>query len=248
MENSSRSDLAYQALQRAIIEQALAPGTKLREDEIGTHFGISRTLVRAALLRLSAEGLVDIKRKRTATVAIPSLEEAREIFQVRQCLEREAVASLAKLRRPEIAAKLKEHVEKEEEAAARRGDNAAAGRLAGEFHIILAQMTGNSLLTRYVSEVVSRCSLILAAHGRPHVGDCASAEHRGIIAALRNGDVEEAVRLMDEHLHAVQQRALPERKDEPEKNVSDILARYGAASESRSPPQRKKPATGASKR
>ena len=49
---SERADVAYHALHRAIIEQALEPGTKLREDQLGAHFGISRTLVRIALARL----------------------------------------------------------------------------------------------------------------------------------------------------------------------------------------------------
>ena len=46
---STRSDLVYTVLRRAVIEQALAPGAKLLEDEIGAHFGVSRTVVRAAL-------------------------------------------------------------------------------------------------------------------------------------------------------------------------------------------------------
>jgi DNA-binding GntR family transcriptional regulator len=228
MENSSRSDMAYQALRRAIIEQALMPGTKLREDEIGAHFGVSRTLVRAALMRLSQEGLVEIKRKRTATVAIPSLDEAREIFELRHCLEQEVVRRLAARWRPEMDEVLDVQVS-EEDAAARRGDTAAASRLAGEFHIVLAQLAGNALLTRYLSEVVSRCSLILAVYGRPHVAECATAEHRGIIAALRKGDVEASAFIMKEHLHAVEMRALPKPQGAENVKVSDILARYSMA-------------------
>ncbi|CAA0109444.1 HTH-type transcriptional repressor RspR [Starkeya nomas] len=228
MENSSRSDIAYQALRRAIIEQALMPGTKLREDEIGAHFGVSRTLVRAALLRLSQEGLVDIRRKRTATVAIPSLDEARQIFELRHCLEQQVIHRLTAHWRPEMGEALEAHV-KEEEAAARSGDTASASRLAGEFHIVLAQLAGNALLTRYLSEVVSRCSLILAVYGRPHVAECATTEHRGVIAALRTGDAAASIRIMKEHLHAVEARALPKPQEAEEVRISDILARYSAA-------------------
>jgi DNA-binding GntR family transcriptional regulator len=56
---STRADLACQALRQAIIEQALPPGTKLPEDELGKRFAMSRTLVRAALAQLQSEGLVD---------------------------------------------------------------------------------------------------------------------------------------------------------------------------------------------
>ena len=56
---STRVDFACKALRQAIIEQALPPGTKLPEDELGARFGMSRTLVRAALAHLQSEGLVD---------------------------------------------------------------------------------------------------------------------------------------------------------------------------------------------
>ena len=74
---STRAEFACQALRQAIIEQALPPGTKLPEDELGIRFGMSRTLVRAALAQLQSEGLVDAPARRTATTAKPTLEEAR---------------------------------------------------------------------------------------------------------------------------------------------------------------------------
>src|SRR5438309_9232476 len=88
---SSRVDLACQALRQAIIEQALPPGTRLPEDELGARFGMSRTLVRAALAHLQSEGLVDAPPRRTATTARPTLEEAKQVFEVRRTLEREVV-------------------------------------------------------------------------------------------------------------------------------------------------------------
>src|SRR5436190_116052 len=80
---SERADAAYQTLHRAIIEQALEPGTKLREDQLGAHFGISRTLVRIALARLVGEGLVERRHRRSAMVARPTLKEARDAFGMR---------------------------------------------------------------------------------------------------------------------------------------------------------------------
>ena len=71
---ASKADLPYQAIRRAIIEQAPVPGTKLPEDQIGTQVGVSRTLVRTGLDRLASEALVDIGNKRSATVSRPSLD------------------------------------------------------------------------------------------------------------------------------------------------------------------------------
>src|ERR1700704_7169951 len=87
---STRVDIACKALRQAIIEQALPPGTRLPEDELGARFGMSRTLVRAALAHLHSEGLVDAPPRRTATTAKPTLEEAKEVFEVRRTLEPEA--------------------------------------------------------------------------------------------------------------------------------------------------------------
>ena len=82
----SRSGAVYRALKRAIIEQALTPGTKLPEDSIGERLGVSRTLVREALLRLDSEGLVELRPNRGACVAQPSLEDGQDIFAVRPYL------------------------------------------------------------------------------------------------------------------------------------------------------------------
>ena len=90
-----RGSVIYKALWHAIIEQALQPGTKLPEDAIGEKFGASRTIVRAALARLAAEGLVELRRNRGAAVATPGWSEARDIFDVRIGLERLVVTKLA---------------------------------------------------------------------------------------------------------------------------------------------------------
>ena len=80
---ADRGAAIYKALWHAIIEQALQPGAKLPEDAIGEKFGASRTIVRSALARLAAEGLVELRRNRGAAVATPSWNEARDIFDVR---------------------------------------------------------------------------------------------------------------------------------------------------------------------
>ena len=64
------------ALRRAIIEQALEPGTKLPEDALGERFGVSRTIARQALGQLAAEGLVELRRNRIAVVETPSWPRA----------------------------------------------------------------------------------------------------------------------------------------------------------------------------
>ncbi|MFT3814017.1 MAG: GntR family transcriptional regulator [Acidovorax sp.] len=225
MSLSTRADGAYLALRRAIVEHALRPGMKLPEDTLAGQFGISRTLVRAALARLAGEGLIEIGNKRTATVARPGLEEARAVFEVRRCLEAEVVRLVIARWQPAMGAALEAHV-REERAAAERQQATASIRLAGEFHVKLAEMAGNPILQRYLDEVATRCSLILAVHGRPHSSECAISEHGDLIEALRAGDADRAVALMQEHLAGIESRALLPARDGGEGELAAILASY----------------------
>ena len=220
----TRAIAVYRSLRRAIIEQALRPGTKLPEDAIGEWLGVSRTLAREALVRLASEGLIELRPNRGAFVAYPTLEEGRDVFLVRAGLERLVTQSLVGRLTAEQVKRLEAHVAAEEKAAA-KGNERESIRLAGEFHTILAEMSGNALLIRYVAETVSRGSLILAIYGRPHSSDCAVSEHRELIEALVAGDEARALDLMDHHLGAVMNRALLARPVEPD--LKDILAAYG---------------------
>ena len=220
----SRGEAVYQGLRRAIMESVLRPGTKLPEDAVGESFGVSRTIVRGVLTRLAAEGLVSQQPNKRAAVAEPSLEEARDLFRVRRGLERTVVEILAgRLTRDQVA-RLMAHVDAEDRVHGR--DGPASIRLAGEFHTLMAQMTGNEILARYVNEVVSRGSLVLALYGRPHSSECAVNEHRELIRAIADGEVERAVGMMDEHLAAVASRALLESRPARDLELSELLMPY----------------------
>jgi DNA-binding GntR family transcriptional regulator len=220
-----RVNVIYAALRKAILEQALEPGRKLPEDTIGEQFGVSRTLVRYALNQLASEGLVVQQRNRSATVAHPSWDDAQDTFEIRIALERLVVSRLVgALSQTQIDALLA-HVREEEEAA-RNGRELLSLRLAGEFHIKLADMTESELLSRLAREFASRCSLILSLYSRPHSSECAIDEHRELVELLRKGDEERASEAMTTHLRAVAQRALVTPQRKKGRDIADILAPY----------------------
>ncbi|AVO37539.1 GntR family transcriptional regulator [Pukyongiella litopenaei] len=222
--SSNRSVPVYDSLRQAIIEQALKPGVKLPEDSIGETFGVSRTIVRNALVRLDSEGLVDLRPNRGASVAEPTIEEAHDIFEMRQCLEGEVVRRLCGMDPAPVVKALDTHLAEEQECL---GKSAARSiRLAGEFHILLAELTGSPILAKYVNEIVSRCSLIVARFAVAHSAECGVEEHAEIIAAIANGDGDRAATCMFSHLRGVQDRALLEPEDVRAENVADILSRY----------------------
>src|SRR5262245_2561315 len=69
----------HRHLLTAIVEHDLVPGTKLPEDALAESFGVSRTRIRKVLQQLAHEGVVQLERHRGATVARPSVQEARDV-------------------------------------------------------------------------------------------------------------------------------------------------------------------------
>ncbi|MEP4030461.1 GntR family transcriptional regulator [Roseibium polysiphoniae] len=202
----NRSEQICAALRTAILERALLPGMKLPEDALGERFGASRTIVRQALERLAAEGLVELRRNRGAVVATPSLEEARDLFDLRCQIEDLVVSRLIANFGPKHLEALERHLAKEIQAES--GPEPVSIRLATEFHILMARLTESPVLIRYVEDVGYRCGLTLALYSRPHSTDCGIHEHREIIEALKKGDQMRARDLMRHHLGAVADRAL----------------------------------------
>lgn len=216
------TDAVHDLLRKAIIEQALKPGMRLPEDTVGEQFGVSRTIVRHALVRLEHEGLVVTRRNRGAFVAEPSRDEAQHVFEVRRCLENDVIRILCERMPPSGYDRLEAHVRQEE--AVKGKDGPVSIRLAGEFHVLLAKLTGNPVLTRYVSEIVLRCSLIMSLYARSHSSDCAVDEHSQIIDAIRAGDAPRAIEIMEHHLGAVAGRA---EFSAPPDSIQFILSHYG---------------------
>ncbi|MCC9624460.1 GntR family transcriptional regulator [Thalassospira sp. MA62] len=201
-----RTGMISAALRSAILERVLMPGMKLPEDSLGERFGVSRTLIRQSLERLAAEGLVELRRNKGAMVAKPSLEEARDLFELRSQVEDLVISRVVKNMNPEILAALEAHLA--EEMKAENASEPISIRLATEFHILLARLSGSPVLLRYVEEIGYRCGLTLSLYARPHSTDCGIQEHRQIIEALKTGDEKTARQLMHHHLTAVADRAL----------------------------------------
>ncbi|MDE0547421.1 GntR family transcriptional regulator [Microbacterium sp. C7(2022)] len=221
---AERAERAYVSLRAAIIEGALTPRTKLGEESLASHYGVSRTLIRNVLSRLVGEGLVDTGRGKSAEVAEPTLDEARDAFAVRAALEREAIDVLAGCWTPAIAARLNAHIDAERVAWSSKNAKASA-RLGGQFHIELAAATGNALLHRYVSEVVSRTALILTVYGRDIDQQSSIDEHQQLVDLLAAGDRDGAHRLAMSHLGEVERKTLRAPQSDA-RSLAMILAQY----------------------
>ncbi len=192
-----------EALTLAIVEHRLQPGSKLVEQKLATEFGVSRTLVRQALFKLSQNRLIRLEPARGAFVAAPSVAEASQVFAVRRMLEAGMTRSFASSATPADIRALKEHMAAEK-AAVQRGHVRGRTELLGDFHVRMAQLMGNEVLTLMLMDLMARCSLITMLYQTPGAAAHSHEEHAEIVAALEKRDVERAVDLMDIHLRNVE--------------------------------------------
>lgn len=193
------SDAVIMDLERAIHEHRLPPGTKLGEDELGEAYGISRTLVRAALLALSHRHLVELKRNRGAFVAQPSIREAREVFEARALLEPRTAHSAATRMTDADLALLRANI-RNEHAALDAGENGRALFLSGQFHVEIARIADQTTIETFISQLISRSSLIIALYWRRRAALCETQAHHALLDAFANRDAALAEQLMKSHL------------------------------------------------
>ncbi|MDA8454225.1 GntR family transcriptional regulator [Acidovorax sp. GBBC 3334] len=195
----------YERMISAILDHRLPPGTKLVEDKLALAFGVSRTRVRPVLVRLAGEQVVTLTPRRGASIAQPTVDEAREVFEARRLIEPRLVALFVQRATAQDLRGLVDTVA-QEEAARQAGDMRRAIRLSGDFHLHIAQAAGHRTLGRILRELVSRTSLILMAYSPGHAQvreeatACGCREHRALIDAIRLRDGQEAGRRMLDHL------------------------------------------------
>ncbi len=179
------------------------PGTKLVEQRIADIFAVSRTIVRQALNQLCRDRLVTLEPGRGAFVASPSVEEARQVFEVRLMLETALIRQLcARITEAQIA-QLRLHLRHEREALART-DVPGRTRLLADFHMVLSRMLGNGVLAQLLADLLSRSSLIALMYQSSHSAGHSQAEHVQIVDALERRDGRAAARLMQQHLASVE--------------------------------------------
>ncbi|MCW5649429.1 MAG: GntR family transcriptional regulator [Ramlibacter sp.] len=219
---SSTTSFIVESLTRAIVDHRLQPGTKLAEQKLADHFGVSRTLVRQALFQLAQNRLIRLEPARGAFVAAPSASEARQVFAVRRMLEAEMTRAFVREVTPAKIRALKEHVA-QEKAAVEKDDVPGRIELLGDFHVRMAELMGNEVLAQMLGELISRCALITLMYQTASAAEHSNDEHAEIVKALAARDEARAVHLMDEHLQHVE-AALTFDRQVPTNDISMALA------------------------
>jgi DNA-binding GntR family transcriptional regulator len=212
----------YERIHAAIVRQQLPPGTRLREDEMRKIFGVSRARVRAALSRLAFMGIVTLEPNRGASVTKPSPKEAREVFAARRAIEAAVVQDVARRIGAKDKAMLQTHIKREQAAELRR-DHDEMIQLSGEFHLLLAQISQNDIFQKFLAELITRESLVIAAYEAPGRPSCSIHEHQLILDALIRNDPQTAEAMMREHMENVESRLDLDRESRPAVDLAKLF-------------------------
>ncbi|MDM0011831.1 GntR family transcriptional regulator [Variovorax sp. J22P168] len=206
----------------AVMAQKLAPGARLGEQQLAMLFDCSRTIVREALTRLAARGIVTVSARRGWFVIEPSHDEAREAFEARRVIESGLIRSVGTIDKKALRS-LKEHL-KREKAALKDSDVGTRSYLLGDFHVCLAECLGNSLLADTLRDFTARTTLIAMLYQSSHDAAQSCEDHVRIVAALERGDTAEAEALMSAHIGTVQSALRVQTQTDPLAQLRDALA------------------------
>lgn len=225
-DDPSTDDLIYEKIHAAIAGQDLPPGMRLREDEMRQIFGVSRARIRKVFARLAYAGLVTIEPNKGASVFQPTPREAREIFAARRGIEGTIVRLIAGRLEKAQRDLLARHIDAEAAAEDRR-DWTEMVRLSGEYHLRLAEIAGNTILLRFLRELITREALVILVYEKPGKPSCSHQEHTRVLDALVAGDGDKAAALMDEHLANIEDRLDLDRESRKEVDLGKLFGARG---------------------
>jgi DNA-binding GntR family transcriptional regulator len=204
------SQSAYSVIRSSIISGEFARGQRLREEQLASIVGVSRTPVREALRRLDAEGLVEFAPNRGARVTAWSGQELHELYEMRAMLEGYGARLAATRVSPEDLEELAA-LARRMETLSRRGASAADELTTanGQFHRALVTASGNVQLDTLVRSMMD-VALITRTFQRysPSRMRASAAQHTEIVEALRAGDAEWADAVMRTHILAARSTVL----------------------------------------
>ena len=197
IDRTSATDAAARELRTLILSRELPAGALLHQAELAKQLGVSRTPLREALQRLSAEGLVRLDPHRGAVVARPTIAEVDEIYELQIMLESAAARAAAANNTPGGLARVEEALMHHYKSP----DDPAWVESNITFHTSIYELANRPLLLEIIGMLRNRAALYVnllarSANGRAR----ADREHKQMYAALKRGDADKLERLVRQHL------------------------------------------------
>lgn len=192
------SESVHNRLLDMIVYGEFTPGERLREVQVSEMLGTSRVPVREAIQRLADDGWVDRRPRSGARVRVPTLSDIDDLFDLRAVLEQAAIERAARFICQDDIDALRGVIAGAKDAAL-RGDQRAVVEANHVFHRATAELSGNALLERSLLLMDKRVQWLFSSVALAR-SDRSLPEHEGILAALEDRDVAEAMRLVRLHV------------------------------------------------
>ena len=197
----SKKNIAYEIMKKRIMNNSLKPGEPLSESILSKELKISKTPIREAFQQLEKEGFVENIPGKGSFVTRISIQDIREIFEIRQILECEVIKRVARMRDSGRLETIRKKFESSENGA---GDHPKNTFKAGDqIHSFIFETLGNSRLTeiyRRLLEHIERMRLYFFNQPRQDRAGQSFKEHLEILDALAAQDPQMAERAMRTHL------------------------------------------------
>ena len=206
----------YDRVRDMILRLEIAPGANLDEASLEREFGVSRTPVREALIRLASEGLITLLPNRGARVTPIDVSDLSELFESLELAQRATLRWCAK-RRPKAALDEMRVLADDFAQAAEARDYEAMGEANQAFHQKIGEACGNKYFAQLYNSLLTislRVARMVFAHSQQDPEDQARyyagviREHEAMIAAIEAGDAEAAETLGRDHVALFRSRVV----------------------------------------
>lgn len=214
------SQRIYNQIREKIISLEWQPGVRVSEKDVAAALGVSKTPAREAFIRLSEEGLMEIRPQSGSYVSEISFERVYESLMLRRALEMTIAAEAANQRSAFDLVQLQDLIEQQVQAA-KQGKGAAFFDLDRTFHKTLskiAKMPSAIRMIRMVRGTVDRVQRLRISRGDNRHAEVIEA-HRRIVIAIEQRDAKAASEAMDQHLNCMALFAQITRNAEVRKHV-----------------------------
>lgn len=198
-------DSAYAQVFEAILERRINSTSRFTEASLAQMFGASRSIIRQVLARLSRQQVILLQINHRPQVSAPDIERTRQALHARRLTEVTLIRLACQQVKPASLQSLHELLDRERESAD-RGLRGQTLRLSGEFHLQLAELAGNTPLSRFLGSLVPPICLALAQFDATSNERETWRSHQAIVDAVERRNSAAAVELMNAHLDGLERQ------------------------------------------
>ncbi|KAB2329559.1 GntR family transcriptional regulator [Cytobacillus depressus] len=207
-DNLNLHERVYLYLRDEIVHNKLKPGSRIEYDKLMEELGVSRTPLRDALNRLQLDNLIEVRPRSGTFVSTPNRKDIEDIYNVRKPLEVTAVELAATFIPQDCYQQLMEEAEHAEEEL-KKGNTEPFFASDRNLHRVIISYSNNSRLITIMDSLevqIKWFGIIMTKNlDRPYR---AIEMHKKIIKAMQDGKIDEAKRIMAQHIEEVKQDIL----------------------------------------